>query len=127
MMRNCDSCGTAYMAQRSTSRFCSSRCRRRNAGATAPPRPPAPLVIEDSALIDATRAELQAVGRIDTWQGQALLLLAEAMCTTQTAAALAALSREFLRARAAALQDSPAAGDPVDELKRRRARKHGPR
>jgi hypothetical protein len=38
---------------------------------------------------------------------------------------MAALSREFLRARAAALQGAPAADDPLDELKRRRARKHG--
>jgi hypothetical protein len=124
MMRNCDSCGTAYIAQRSTSRFCSSVCRRRNGGRPAPPRPP--RVTEDSALLDAARAELAAVGRVGTWQGQAVLLLAEAMCTDQTAAAMAAISKEFLRARAVALQDVPAV-DPLDELKRRRDRKHGSR
>jgi hypothetical protein len=80
--------------------------------------------MEDSALLDAARAELQAAGRINTWQGQALLLLAEAMCSPQTGSALAALSREFLRARAAALHDAPAA---ADELRRRRDRKRGPR
>jgi hypothetical protein len=125
MTRNCDQCGSAYIAQRSTSRFCSGLCRRRNGGRPAPPRPPRELSEASRAFLAAVRAELEAAGRLGTWQGQALLLLAEAMCIDQPPAALAALSKEFLRARRDALQDVvPATVDPLDELKRRRDRKH---
>jgi hypothetical protein len=124
MTRNCDQCGSAYKAQRSTSRFCSGPCRRRNGGRPAPPRPPAEPSEATKAFLAAVRAELEASGRLGTWQGQALLLLAEAMCTDQPPATLATLSAEFLRARRAAMEDVPAAADdPLDELKRRRDRK----
>jgi hypothetical protein len=78
----------------------------------------------DYALRDATRAELEAAGRINTWQGQVLLLLAEKICEPGTGSGTAGLSQEFRRVRAAALQGVPAgAPDPVDEVRARRDRK----
>jgi hypothetical protein len=128
MMRNCDSCGTAYIAQRSTSRFCSSVCRRRNGGAPAPPRPPQARSEASAALLAVTRAELQAAGMLKSVLGQAALKLAEALGNPdETAGGVAALSRELRATMAAVLQCAPAARDPLDELKQRRDRKRGSR
>ena len=122
MIRNCDVCSRPYEAKLVTSRFCSGTCRVRNARAPRP-RPEVPTAV-DYALRDATRAELEAAGRINTWQGQVLLLLAEKICESGTGSGTAALSQEFRRVRAAALQGVPAgAPDPVDEVKARRDRK----
>lgn len=119
MTRNCDTCGAAYVAQSSRSRFCSTRCRvqnhRKSLGReyvlTPPPADP---------LLAAVRADLVAAGRLNSVLGQAAVRLAEKMSDSHTGAALAALSKELRNTMEAALRSAPAAPDLVDELRRRR-------
>lgn len=73
----------------------------------------------------ATRAELEAAGRLDSMLGQVALLLAERMCEFDTGSGTAALSKELRAVMATAVQGAPAAADPVDELRARRDRKRG--
>lgn len=127
--RNCDFCGAAYGARRSTSRFCSDNCRKRN-HLTPLPRPVPqqhPAVAADHSILDATRAELQAAGRLDSWRGQLALLLAERMGGFETGGAMAALSRELSRVIVEVMRDTPAAAELIDEVRRRRDRKRGSR
>jgi hypothetical protein len=72
MTRNCDVCGRQYEAMRRSSRFCGDTCRKRDLRASRP----RPAETVDYALVDATRAELEAAGCIDTWRGRGLLSLA---------------------------------------------------
>jgi hypothetical protein len=90
------------------------------------PRPRPAETTVDYSLLDACRRELEVAGRLDSWQGQGLLVLAEALCAApQARSGLAALSKELRAARAEALQGAVASGDPVDELKARRDRIRG--
>ena len=56
MIRLCDECGSPYEAQRSTSRFCSDRCRKRNHKRTVPLVPDAPPVIGSASFDDVADA-----------------------------------------------------------------------
>jgi hypothetical protein len=126
MMRSCDFCGTAYLAKRSTSRFCGDRCRRRNKGAPPPPKPTREQSLTATGLVDAVRAELDGVGKLDSMLGQQALMLAQALGDPdESASGAAALSRELGAVMAVALRGVRGAADQVDELRRRRDRKRG--
>lgn len=86
-----------------------------------------PHAATDHALVNAVRAELEAAGRLDSVLGQVALLLAARMCDYDTGSGTATVSTELRSVMAAALRDAPAAGDPIDELRRRRDRKRGAR
>lgn len=131
MMRKCDSCGTAYAAQRSTSRFCSSVCRRRNGGA---PRSRTLVVsvgegVEDQGiggdeLISAVTRKLTAAGMRHSVLGELAVVLARALAREgESAAGRAAVARELSRVMTSALRGVKVAPDSLDDLKRRRDRK----
>ena len=80
MIRGCDVCGRPYEAKRVSSRFCSGTCRKRNLRAPRPRLAETSPAAEDYSLLAATRAELEAAGRLDSMLGQVALLLAERMC-----------------------------------------------
>ena len=126
MIRGCDVCGHPYEATRVSSGFCSGTCRKRNLRAPRPRLAETSPAAEDYALLAATRAELEAAGRLDSMLGQVALLLAERMCEFDTGSGTAALSKELRAVMVAAVQGAPAAADPVDELRARRDRKRGP-
>lgn len=116
--RKCESCGRAYEARSSRSRFCGGTCQKR--GIRANPQV-APAPAGDDGLVGAVRLELEEAGRLESVAGQAALLLAGKMCGGgDTGSGLAALERELRATMVEALQGGVAVGDPLDELKARR-------
>jgi hypothetical protein len=76
-------------------------------------------------LVETYRERLETAKRVDTFEGQHVLmlarLLAEGAATgAHTAAGVTALSRELRAAMAEALKGAPAEPDLVDELQERR-------
>lgn len=73
----------------------------------------------------AVTAELTAAGMLDSYQGQAALLLARRMESgDDTAPALAQMVRQLRETMASALSSAvPDEVDPVDELRARRDRR----
>ena len=126
MKLTCESCRMQFEASRSSARFCSGRCRMRaQRTSVSPPTDP-------GGLTEATRAELEAAGRLRSASGAAAMLLAQRLDapTPDTGAAIAALVREHRAAIADAVHIARVAGDPVeklrDELRARRESKRGP-
>lgn len=117
MQRSCAVCGRDYEAKRKDSITCSATCRsnRRNGASITNP--------VDSPLVKATRAELEAAGKLDTRHGQQALVLAARM---STGSGVGPLSKELDRVMAAATGIAPSTtpgagqGDDVDELRARR-------
>ena len=117
MQRSCSVCGRDFEAKRKDAITCSATCRsnRRN-GKSA-------IGNVDTPLVKATRAELQAAGKLDTRLGQQALVLAAAM---SAGAGAGPLSKELDRVMEAAIGFAPprapaaGAGDEVDELRARR-------
>lgn len=121
MQRTCQVCGRDYEAKRKDSTACSATCRSRrrhrsttgSAGGSG-----------GNPLVAATRAELEAAGKVDTMLGQLALALAGRLRSEMTG--VSALSRELRAVTAAAVGSAtpgaPAAGagDAVDELRARR-------
>lgn len=122
--RRCDFCGTAYIAQRSSSKYCSSTCRvRASAAKTSPDAEPV-----SEGTTRATQAALEAANRLDDPSGQAALVLARRIDqNTDNGSGMAALVREHRTTLQAALANAHENADPIDQLrtmrdaKRRRA------
>ena len=86
-------------------------------------RPPA--VDEAESIEGATRAELDAVGRLSSSAGRTALQLARRLDVDgrDTGMGYAALVRAHQQAMAEAVKGASVADDPVDELRARRDRK----
>ncbi len=131
MQRECESCGVAYTAQRTSSRFCGDTCGKRAQRATAagiplraatPDGHPAP----PSELERVVVRELEAVGRLESVAGQVALELAYRVASPyESGAAVASLAKQFREAMAKALAGVDRAADPLDEIRARRDRKRG--
>lgn len=118
MTVNCEACGQGFEAKRSTARFCSDTCRKRSERSSG--------AESGGRSFRAVYAELEAVGRLETADGQIALTLAEALDSGQTSgSAKAQLARELLAVRAKAMAGVKVADDPMDELKRLRDQKRG--
>lgn len=119
MQRSCSVCGRDFDAKRKDATTCGSTCRaNRHRGKVANPA----TNLVDTPLVRATRAELEAAGKLDTRLGQQALVLAAGM---STGSGVGQLSKELDRVMEAAIGISvkpPAAGtgDAVDELRARR-------
>jgi hypothetical protein len=119
--RSCDVCGKSYQAQRSTSKYCSSACRARRSLGAQPialkVRPP-----EAGPIAHHTRAELEAIGRLETALGQVVLALAKRLdaADNEPGTAMASLAREHRTALEVATRGAHRAADPLDQLKTRR-------
>jgi hypothetical protein len=134
MDRSCDVCGTSYVAKRTTSRYCSAKCRMRaSRGTSAKPTAPEPqeMVLERSAgpVEWATALELREIGRLETALGLQCLALARRLDAPlrDTGSAMASISRELRATLAEAKRGAGAATSPQqlrDELAERRVR-HG--
>jgi len=113
-------CGIPFQAVRKSARYHSDTCRQRarrhpdQIGQAAPQRKPKGR----TRLQDATAAELAKISKQDTTAGIAAAYLAEAIdAGPESAAALAALSREY----AAAMDRATADGPETDPVKARQA------
>ncbi|WP_293311753.1 hypothetical protein [Mycolicibacterium sp.] len=126
MRMTCVVCKRNYSATRRDSKTCSPSCRRRKAnGAKAGAgAPESPVFNDGNSLMKATRAELDAAGKLDSMLGQQALTLVARMEDTDTPAGIASLSRELRAVMAAALGSSASGAKPqqdsVDQLKARR-------
>lgn len=121
MQRICEVCGRDFEAKRKDAKTCSSTCRSNKRNMSSPPSGEDP---ETNSLVVATRAELEAAGKLDTRLGQQALTLAKRLCSETTG--VAALSKELDRVAAAAIGATTPGGkradqgDGIDELRRRR-------
>lgn len=113
----CAVCEDAFEAKRSSAKFCSSTCRQRAKRGTSMAEPVA-------GIVEATRAELVRMKKLDSMLGQQALTIAARLArpANDTGSAVASLSRELSRLMAAA-GGTGAASDPVDEVRRRREQK----
>lgn len=124
MSRDCEFCGRAFQAQRSTAKYCSKDCRTRKAKGERPRVETVP-VEPDRGLVDAVRADLTALGRADSVIGRRAIELAERIVSPfTTGAAVSSLDKQLGDVMAEAAAGS-AASDPVDEFTRRRNAKLG--
>lgn len=132
MRKVCASCGGEFEAKRAAAKYCGERCKKRAqrkpggvraADASAPAAPPARVGF--GPVGEATAAELERAGRLETAAGRAVLALAGRIDAAhmETGTALAALVREHRAALAEAVRDAEVAADPLDELRARRERK----
>lgn len=141
MQRPCDVCGDIYEAKRSSSKFCSSRCRvRASRGAVTESRPPVepeisvpevPTIVPDAPGVGPVEAaaleQLTKAERNQTTLGQAALALARRVdIGRDTGAGLAALVKQLEATVNAATADVKSEATPLDrardELAARRAR-----
>lgn len=136
--RPCASCGEMFTPIRANHRFHSDVCRV-NGGrgklqpvpdedASSPPsdKPRAPQLSQ--TLVNATRRQLEDVGRLDTYLGQQALALASVLAVGKgTPSGLATISRELRETMTAALRGAGGPGSAVlkhrDEVAARRARR----
>jgi hypothetical protein len=130
MDRLCDVCCVPYVAQRRTSRYCSTRCRTRasRAALSGPGRPVRRVDVVSSgpsALVLAVTAELEGVGRLDSAYGVMALSLAQRLTASSyvSGAGVAALSRELIKVMEVATRDTLVGPDVLDEIQRRREKK----
>jgi hypothetical protein len=123
----CADCGTGFDAKRPQAKFCGDRCRKR--AQRRPVRPETPGnrdgLAGPGAVEQATAAELATAGRAGRPAGQCALVLARRIdqADGEPGGGLAALVREHRAALADALADVVPAGNPLDELRRRRERR----
>lgn len=129
MIRACDACGQPYEAATVRSKFCSKRCRSRSGRGFRPPvvaQLPSGEPATRGRVREATVAELERVGRLDTPHGAAALLLAEQIdAGGGTAAGMAALVGRWVEVLDRAVQGAAAVVNPLDELRRRRQHRLG--
>jgi len=72
--------------------------------------------------VDAVVAELEAVGRLETYLGRSAVALARRIDESTAVMGFAALTKELRSTMDAALASVARAADPVDELRARRER-----
>jgi len=131
MERPCDDCGKTYTAQRSTSRFCSPKCRIRSHGKVGTrPSPPVSVVKPrpGRSVEAATLKELDAANQTQSAAGQQALALAVLIDDPQGAlGSVAGWAREHRAAMAEALRVEivPQSTSLADQLKVRRDAKRG--
>ena len=125
MQVTCAGCGESFEAKRKTAKYCSGTCRTRgNRRADE-----APVATSASAgLSESTRAELARLRKLDTVQGQQVMVIALRMESLfETGSAVAALSREHSRLMGLLSRDAKVV-DPVqaakDEVARKRAQRN---
>jgi hypothetical protein len=128
MERDCDRCGDSYEAKRSTSKFCSPRCRKQSSRHPEPaagqPDPVRVLLdsFESASVFSATQVELREAGSLGSALGQAALRLALLidMQGPLSGSAAASLTKEWRVTLEAAVKAKAAPVSLIDELRKRR-------
>lgn len=118
--RRCDLCSEPYIAQRSSSKYCSSSCRGK-ASLVERHRSDMSERGTDVPLVGVIREYLDGHGALMTPLGQSALVLAGRIAAaTDSGAGIAALNRELRATIAEALAGAASSGDNLDEMKARR-------
>lgn len=126
MLKTCAGCGVEFESKRSDKRYHDATCRKR--GSRRGPVEVDVTVVQaptstEPALVAAYRAKLAEVDRVNTPEGQHVLLLAQKMTNAfETGSGVAALSRQ-LDAVYAQVMKGVNRGDALDDLTRRRQEK----
>lgn len=126
--RKCDLCGVSYVAKSKQSKFCTPACRQRKHAGMPPRHRPQPAAAEPSNRVTAeTTATLTALGKLNTPEGQAVLVLAAKIdAAIDPLSAITAATKQLGDTLANLRREAPAEADPLDELrKRREARQRG--
>lgn len=128
MAVTCGTCQKAFDAKSPKAVYCSAKCRKaafrlRGGAQVVPLGRSEATVPERSSTFEATKAELEAAGRVGTHLGQAALALAERIDSATAVMGFAALVKELRSTMVEALKGAPRAADLVDELEARRERK----
>lgn len=122
MDKACEHCSASFRAESPRARFCSAKCRK---GAFLKRHEtPAPPAERSGTTTERVRTELEAAGRLETWQGAAALALAERIDSSTAVMGFAALVKQLEATMKGALDGAKVAADPVDELRARRDRKY---
>lgn len=125
MKRQCDECGTEYVAASPRSRYCTDRCRKR-AARRGRPRMAAVTALAarpttGTALEDATRDFLAAVGRESTPLGLAAVELARVLSDPATSpSALPGLAKQLEAALTSATKGATTESNPLADIRARR-------
>jgi hypothetical protein len=77
---------------------------------------------QPDAVLTATRAELTAAGRLNTYLGATALVLAERIDQSTGGTGLASLARQLRQTMSAALAGVKVTADPLDQLRAPRSR-----
>lgn len=124
MTRTCAVCETKFEAKTKRHTYCGAKCRQRKHRGATPPE----VVGDDSSLVAAVQAELEAAKALASVDGQLALRIARKIeKSADTGSGVAALVRE-LKALLADATGAPRGGgaggrppdDEVDELRARR-------
>jgi len=84
------------------------------------------LRLPDLTLAQVTRDQLDAAGRLETYQGQAALELARRIVSPfESGSSVASMTKQLRETMADALKGAAVAADPLDEIRRRRDLKRG--
>lgn len=123
----CAGCGKKFKAERSTRKYCTDTCRKKNyrkeqktaaVAANVAAAVAAPSRLDDPAAItNATIATLQKAGRLETPHGAIAITLAKRLDTftlLEQGSSVAALSKELRAVLAEATQNPDAPDDPVE-------------
>lgn len=113
-------CGRTFTAQRSTAKFCSSTCRANSHTGRLTRITPDRSVGGESALVTATRAQLDAIDRADTPLGLTALELADRVSDRATPPAALAVLAKQLEATLASASKGVAIAGALDDLRKRR-------
>jgi hypothetical protein len=125
MKRACDICGERYEAQRRTSKFCSARCRVRNASRPKPDAPDAPAQPVAGGLYTRALLDYVELGVADSTSAQlALGLAARLDSPTASDASRAPLARQFAIVHAGLVGSVEDPNDPVEVLRARVRARH---
>lgn len=136
MDRHCASCRKRLDSTSPRARFCSSTCRsraHRSGGLAVVAGAPQPVDLASrrtatepaQGFVAAVEATLTTAGRLDTWEGQAALHLAQQMetSTAATLSARASANKELREAMDRALKGVAATTSSVQEIRDELARR----
>lgn len=135
-MAECAACSEKFEPANKLARFCKrdecvrSRARdRKRKQLGVAPSPPASETMEASSgsPYAAVLRVLKETGQVDSPDGQIALELARRLtfAGSDTGSSVAAVARELRTALRDAIQEAQLVGDPLDELRERRARRLG--
>jgi hypothetical protein len=128
MQLACQVCEEPFEAKRSTAKYCSERCKKRNqrgGGSAKAAKRDNERPIGVGSVAAATLLELQQAGRLHSPLGQAALALAHRLDVSHmdTGGGVASLAKQLEATLAAATSDAEVEDDPIDELRAARERK----
>lgn len=126
---SCQVCETPFEAKRSTAKYCSERCKKRNqrgGGAEKAKQREEPKLPDGlGATATATLLHLEEAGVLHTPLAQAALKLAHRLDYSQmdTGAGVASLAKQLEATLASATASAEPEADPIDELRAAREQK----